>query len=778
MQVVDESGSPVAGAAVTVGSVAATTAADGTATFAGLFEPVVAAVSAPGFLDEPFLLDRSDAAAVRALPIRAATSPGGTPRIAIHFGGDAMLGRRYLAPVYSDTAVITPGDGGASARAVVSSAAPLLRAANLTIVNFESTIGTLPESAAYPKKRFLLQSPPEALAALDEMGVDVANLGNNHQRDWMEAGISSTLAALDGAGVARLGAGLTEAEAAVPLLLGAGGLDVGLLSYCSITGDVVNDAYPLDTDPVPPGLPPEEAWQYEYRDWGYAGLPVPIPLASRRPGSAWQEIKTAEAGGLSAAERAGLWASATSVYPELQDWAAQRGHGGANFLDPARFPAEVASLRAAGADIVVVALHASFQYIDTHSSGIEIAAHAAIDAGADLVVCHHTHVLQGMEWYKGRLVCWSLGNCVFDQDLLATFRSGTLRTVYEGSTLLEARFYPATVLRYRPAPVTGEAGLGVLGLIHERSDLDFFASKPAAAVLNVLRTPDPSSSKARFVLEGHTARLVPGPGPVSTLSVTAAADGAADLPMPGLTRSRAPGGGALPAGLLFGRDLYGYGSFEDDAADGVAAGGLHWNNADATDEKGVVVDADAWSGSRVLRLHRDDLNVERVRMRPVARVTFGDHRLWQDLGGGTIVPLDPLPSRSMRFRAAADGLVDASIVMDVYSFDDSNPTEDPESVFLRSVEVPFSVAGDGTWREVIVDFASTAFDPSGTDVANMALFYVALYPPASGDTTLRIDNLQFVEWREAALLPDGFFAVDAVRGPGSPAAVTLERREE
>ena len=37
-------------------------------------------------------------------------------------------------------------------------------------------------------------------------------------------------------------------------------------------------------------------------------------------------------------------------------------------------------------------------------------AHVAVDAGADLVVGHGPHVLRGMEWYRGRLIAYSLGN--------------------------------------------------------------------------------------------------------------------------------------------------------------------------------------------------------------------------------------------------------------------------------------------------------------------------------------------------------------------------------
>jgi hypothetical protein len=37
-------------------------------------------------------------------------------------------------------------------------------------------------------------------------------------------------------------------------------------------------------------------------------------------------------------------------------------------------------------------------------------AHAVVEAGADLVVGHSPHVLRGMEWYKGRLIAYSMGN--------------------------------------------------------------------------------------------------------------------------------------------------------------------------------------------------------------------------------------------------------------------------------------------------------------------------------------------------------------------------------
>lgn len=68
------------------------------------------------------------------------------------------------------------------------------------------------------------------------------------------------------------------------------------------------------------------------------------------------------------------------------------------------------------ADIVVVSLHAGFEYQEVPNDLQIGLAHAAIDAGADVVLGHHPHVLQGIEEYGGGLISYSLGNFLFDFD--------------------------------------------------------------------------------------------------------------------------------------------------------------------------------------------------------------------------------------------------------------------------------------------------------------------------------------------------------------------------
>ncbi len=88
-------------------------------------------------------------------------------------------------------------------------------------------------------------------------------------------------------------------------------------------------------------------------------------------------------------------------------------------------PAAVALVRkaAAQADLVVVNMHVGgegadhqhvkpgTEYFLGENRGDPIGfAHAVVDAGADLVVGHSPHVLRGMEFYKGRLIAYSMGN--------------------------------------------------------------------------------------------------------------------------------------------------------------------------------------------------------------------------------------------------------------------------------------------------------------------------------------------------------------------------------
>ena len=79
--------------------------------------------------------------------------------------------------------------------------------------------------------------------------------------------------------------------------------------------------------------------------------------------------------------------------------------------------AQIRAERAAGA-FVVVSIHWGREAVAEPPKGVVSAAHALVDAGADLVVGHHPHVLQGIEWRGGSAIAYSLGNFMFvNRDL-------------------------------------------------------------------------------------------------------------------------------------------------------------------------------------------------------------------------------------------------------------------------------------------------------------------------------------------------------------------------
>lgn len=65
-------------------------------------------------------------------------------------------------------------------------------------------------------------------------------------------------------------------------------------------------------------------------------------------------------------------------------------------------------------DYVIVSFHWGVEYEDFANGDQVKKAHQAIDAGADMVLAHHPHVIQGVEFYNGKLIAYSLGDFVFD----------------------------------------------------------------------------------------------------------------------------------------------------------------------------------------------------------------------------------------------------------------------------------------------------------------------------------------------------------------------------
>lgn len=83
------------------------------------------------------------------------------------------------------------------------------------------------------------------------------------------------------------------------------------------------------------------------------------------------------------------------------------------------------------ADWVLVSFHWGREYQPEAAPEQQDLARAAVDAGADLVLGHHPHVIQGLELYRDRLIAYSLGDFVFDHYSRETGEAFVLRVTLE-----------------------------------------------------------------------------------------------------------------------------------------------------------------------------------------------------------------------------------------------------------------------------------------------------------------------------------------------------------
>ena len=65
---------------------------------------------------------------------------------------------------------------------------------------------------------------------------------------------------------------------------------------------------------------------------------------------------------------------------------------------------------------VIVSLHWGAEHMLRPAVQQLSQAHQLIDAGADCLICHHTHTMQSIERYKGKSIYYSIGNFIFDQQ--------------------------------------------------------------------------------------------------------------------------------------------------------------------------------------------------------------------------------------------------------------------------------------------------------------------------------------------------------------------------
>lgn len=141
----------------------------------------------------------------------------------------------------------------------------------------------------------------------------------------------------------------------------------------------------------------------------------------------------------------------------------------------------IRTLRKEGADLVIACCHWGIEGDHYPNDYQQKLAHQIIDWGADVLIGTHPHVLQGVELYKEKLICYSLGNFCFggnrnpsDKDTAVfrqtfTFEDGVLQKGISADMIPYSISSTTQRNDFRPTPAEGERKKDIIGKLNDYS---------------------------------------------------------------------------------------------------------------------------------------------------------------------------------------------------------------------------------------------------------------------------------------------------------------------
>ncbi len=126
----------------------------------------------------------------------------------------------------------------------------------------------------------------------------------------------------------------------------------------------------------------------------------------------------------------------------------------------------IQKLKADPKNRVLIFPHWGVEYQYKHSAGQEKQAHDWIDAGADVVIGAHPHIIEDSELYKGKPIIYSMGNLLFDQDFSKETQQGLLLSGTFTDSGLDLFALPIQDKNYKPALMKGDDKKSILDRLY------------------------------------------------------------------------------------------------------------------------------------------------------------------------------------------------------------------------------------------------------------------------------------------------------------------------
>lgn len=236
--------------------------------------------------------------------------------------------------------------------------APTLKMSDLSFCQLETVISAT--GTRLPQARHAVLTPPKTATAIKDSGFKVVSFAGNHCMDWGREAFSHTIRNLKQEGLAVIGVGENISEARQPAFFTIKGNRIAFLAYNTI----LPMAYWAEEGR--PGCAPLRAFTfYEPIEPDQPGTPCRIHTFPHR-------------------------ADLMNMIQDVQKAKAK-------------------------ADVVIVSMHFGIHLVPAVLADYQQEmARAAVDAGADLILGHHAHILKGAEVYKGKHIFYSLCNFAVD----------------------------------------------------------------------------------------------------------------------------------------------------------------------------------------------------------------------------------------------------------------------------------------------------------------------------------------------------------------------------
>ncbi len=207
---------------------------------------------------------------------------------------------------------------------------------------------------------------------------------------------------------------------------------------------------------------------------------------------------------------------------------------GTNYADEQRIAEDIKAVRSQ-VDWVIVNYHWG-EELSTHPADWQVdLAHFTIDQGADVVVGHHPHVLQGAEIYKGRPIAYSMGNFIFGGNPRSDYDTAVLKVALKDKQM-KVEFVPVEVRGYRPQVATGDRSAQILNQI---ADLSSSFKQPMRSPIALDARPNPTTESAASTPAGIDASApatdspaAPVPTETTPLNTTPSAEPSTPSSMP------------------------------------------------------------------------------------------------------------------------------------------------------------------------------------------------------------------------------------------------------